>query len=394
MPLITRKIEERLKRALDRKKSVLLLGPRQTGKTTLVRNLNADLYINLAEPATRQAYEKDTAQLIRETEAMPNKFPLIIIDEIQKVTPLLDAVQTLIDSKVAQFILTGSSERKLRRQKDANLLPGRVVILRMDPLLISEMETISPSINELLLYGSLPQIILEKSKENREEDLFSYVTTYLEEEIRSEALVRNIGSFSNFLKLAALESGLISNFHKLSQDIGVSAPTINEYYQILVDCLVAERVEPLSKSRSRKKLIKSSKFLIYDLGVRRISAEEGRDIPDKYMGDLFEQWVGLELLRQMRTLPIKSSLLFWRDQSGAKIDWIVERENRYIPIEVKWTKNPRISDTRHLHTFIKEYSNSSHGYLICRIQRAQKLTDSVIALPWKELDKILDRSKL
>ena len=211
---IFRQITKRLKKALNRKKSVLLLGPRQTGKTTLVKNLNANLYVNLARPTTRQTYEKDTGRLTREVEAMTPKFPLVIIDEIQKVTPLLDAVQDLIDSQIAQFVLTGSSARKLRRAGNTNLLPGRVVVLRMDPLIINEMSTLSPSLEELLLYGSLPQIILEKSMENREEDLFSYVTTYLEEEIRSEAFVRNIGAFSNFLKLAALESGSISNFHK------------------------------------------------------------------------------------------------------------------------------------------------------------------------------------
>ena len=235
MDFISRQIEKRFKTALDRRKSILLLGPRQTGKTTLVKSLHADLYINLARPATRQMYEKNPERLTREVEAMTSELPLVIIDEVQKVIPLLDAVQDLIDSQVAQFILTGSSARKLRREGGTNLLPGRVVVLRMDPLLISEMTTLSPTIEELLLYGSLPQIILEESAENREEDLFSYVTTYLEEEIRSEALVRNVGAFSNFLKLAALESGSISNFHKLSQDVGVSNPTISKYYQMLTN---------------------------------------------------------------------------------------------------------------------------------------------------------------
>lgn len=390
MDFISREIEARFKKALDRKKSILLLGPRQTGKTTLVKNLNADLYINLARPSTRQAYEKDPGRFTREVEAMASEFPLVIVDEIQKVMPLLDAIQDLIDTQTAQFILTGSSARKLRREGEANLLPGRVVVLRLDPLLTSEMKRLSPTIEELLLYGSLPHIILEESLENREEDLFSYVTTYLEEEIRSEAVVRNIGAFSNFLKLAALESGTISNFHKLSQDIGVSSPTISEYYQILVDCLVAERVEALSHSRTRKKLIKSPKFLIYDLGVRRVAAGEGRDIPEKYMGNLFEQWVGLELLRLMRTSPQKSSLLFWRDQAGAEVDWVVDKDNRYTPVEVKWTKDPSSRDARHVHTFVEEYSNSSKGYVICRIPRAQKLTDLVTALPWRELHTVLE----
>jgi len=259
----------------------------------------------------------------------------------------------------------------------------------MDPLLIDEMASLSPSIQDLLLFGSLPEIILDKSVENREEDLFSYVTTYLEEEIRSEALVRNIGAFGNFLKLAALESGSISNFHKLAQDIGVSNPTISEYYQILVDCLVAERVEALSQSHTRKKLIKSPKFLIYDLGVRRIAAGEGRDIPDKYMGALFEQWVGLEILRLLRTIPIKSTLLFWRNQAGAEVDWVVEQDNNYTPVEVKWTDNPHVQDARHVQTFIDEYPNSSCGYLVCRVPRDQKLTNNVTAIPWKELHKVL-----
>ena len=105
MGFIRRKIEERFKKALDRKKSILLLGPRQTGKTTLVKNLKADLYINLAKPTTRQLYEKDPGRFTREIEAMTTKFPLIIVDEIQKVMPLLDAIQDLIDSEVAQFIL-------------------------------------------------------------------------------------------------------------------------------------------------------------------------------------------------------------------------------------------------------------------------------------------------
>ncbi len=389
MRFISRQIEKRFKSALARKKSILLLGPRQTGKTTLVKSLNTNLYINLARPDTRQLYEKDPGRLTREVEAMTPEFPLVIIDEIQKVIPLLDAVQDLIDSQVAQFVLTGSSARKLRREGEANLLPGRVIVLRLDPLLIDEISDFSPQIEDLLLYGSLPQIILEESNENREEDLFSYVTTYLEEEIRSEALVRNIGAFSNFLKLAALESGSITNFHKLSQDIGVSNPTISDYYQILVDCLVAEKIEALSQSHTRKKLIKSPKFLIYDLGVRRIAAGEGRDIPEKYMGDLFEQWVGLELLRLLRTIPQKSSLLFWRDQAGAEVDWIVERENQFIPVEVKWTQNPSSRDARHVHAFIQEYTNSSRGYVICRIPRAQKLTDTVTALPWNELSKVL-----
>ncbi|SCA63514.1 Uncharacterized protein SCG7109_AQ_00120, partial [Chlamydiales bacterium SCGC AG-110-M15] len=295
MPMIARKLQTRISQVLGRGKSILLLGPRQTGKTTLVKLLKPDLLINLANPVERQAFEVDPSRLIREIEGLfegKASIPLVVIDETQKVPALLDGVQYLIDEGKAQFILTGSSARKLRRDGDVNLLPGRVIVLRMDPLTVDEMADSLPSIEEILLHGSLPEIINEQSFKNREEDLFSYVTTYLEEEVRAEALVRQMGTFSNFLKFAALESGLISNFHKLSQDVAISQPTINGYYQVLVDCLIAERIEPLSQSRTRKRLIKSPKFLIYDMGVRRVTAGEGMDVPDKYMGELFEQWVG------------------------------------------------------------------------------------------------------
>lgn len=391
MTFIVRKIFERISKTLKRGKSILLLGPRQTGKTTLMKHLSCDLYLSLVKSKIRQAFERDPDRLTREVEALnlKKKLPLVIIDEVEKVPKLMDAVQDLIDSEQAQFILTGSSARKLRRHGEINLLPGRVIALRMDPLLLSEMPHPLPSIEEMLLYGSLPGIINEKNDTNREEDLASYVTVYLEEEVRAEALVRQMGPFAHFLKLAAVESGYISNFQNLSKEVGVSNPTINGYYQILVDCLVAERIEPLTHSLTRKKLTKSPKFLFYDLGVRRVAAGEGILLPDKYMGALFEQWVGLELIRLLHTYPERSSLMFWRDANGPEVDWIIERHNQYIPIEVKWTENPSPGDARHVNVFLEEYSNTTNGYVVCRTTRRQKLADRVVAIPWQEISSII-----
>jgi predicted AAA+ superfamily ATPase len=390
MTFIQRKISARILSVLERGKSVLLLGPRQTGKTTLIKQLKADLYISLVKPRTRLAYERDPDRLTREVEALKQgeQLPLVIIDEIQKIPNLMDAVQDLIDSGIAKFILTGSSARKLRRQGSVNLLPGRVISLHMDPLVLAEIPQPLPAIEELLLYGSLPQIITAKNNAIREEDLDSYVTTYLEEEVRAEALVRNMGTFTQFLKLAGIESGNISNFQNISKEIGVSSPTISGYYQILVDCLIAERIEPLTHSLTRKRLIKSPKFILYDLGVRRLAAEEGVPLPEKYMGSLFEQWVGLELLHMLRLYPERSQLMFWRDADGVEVDWIVERHNEYIPIEVKWTENPHPGDAKHIKTFLHEYPNAKNGYVVSRANRKQKLADRIFAIPWQELPTI------
>jgi predicted AAA+ superfamily ATPase len=329
--------------------------------------------------------------LTREVEALKKNgdLPLVIIDEIQKIPNLMDAVQDLIDSGTAQFIITGSSARKLRRQGNINLLPGRVITLHMDPLLLSELPKPIPSIHDLILYGSLPQIITEKNNQNREEDLDSYVTTYLEEEVRTEALVRNMGTFAQFLKLAGIESGNISNFQNISKEIGVSNPTISSYYEILVDCLIAEKIEPLTLSLTRKKLKKSAKFLLYDLGVRRLAARENVSLPEKYFGGLFEQWVGLELIRTLRLSPVRSQVMYWCDPDGPEVDWVVELHNEYIPIEAKWTEHPDPSDAKHLKVFLNEYSNAKNGYVICRVERRQKLANRIYAIPWQEIETII-----
>ena len=291
MKLIHRLLNKKLERTLKRGKSVLLLGPRQTGKTTLINKYKADLEITLLISKVRRQYEVDPDQLIREVKALKrnnNHAPLIIIDEVQKVPALMDAIQYLIDKTLGQFILTGSSARKLKHNSNINLLPGRVIQLRLDPFSLEELSFL-PSIEKFLLYGSLPAIFLEPDLSIREEELDSYVDLYLEDEVRAEAIVRDIGAFENFLRLASIESGNLINFDKISQDIGVARTTIAAYYQILEDCLIAERIEPYTTSKTRKKLIKSPKYLFFDLGLRRLAAKEQPTLPQKYLGSLFEQ---------------------------------------------------------------------------------------------------------
>lgn len=392
MDYIYRKIENKIINTLLRGKSVLLLGARQTGKTTLINRISSDLHLSLVQPTIRQYYEKNPAILTGEVEAIAEKNqnkPLVILDEVQKVPEILDAVQDLIDRGIAKFILTGSSLRKPRHGK-INLLPGRVVVLKLDPLSFAELPDENQSLNDILLYGTLPGIATVKKSKDKEIDLTSYVTTYLEEEIRAEAIVRNIGAFARFLNLAATESGNIVNFNKLSQEIGVAHTTISSYYQILEDCLITERIEPLIQSKIRRRLTRSQKYIFFDLGVRRISAEEGIRLTDKTMGNLFEQFIALELIYYSRFLDEKIKIHFWRDPNGPEVDWILVKHNHYIPIEVKWTTKPSLKDAKHLLTFLKEYSNTENAYIVCRIPREIKLADHIYAIPWQEVHCLLD----
>ncbi len=388
MKMIERALNERLKQVLKRGKSVLLLGPRQTGKTTLLREYEADLEITLLISKIRRQYEADPDLFIREVQALRNSkgsLPLVIIDEVQKVPALMDSVQYLIDEGIAQFILTGSSARKLRHNKSVNFLPGRVIQLRLDPFVLEELSLPFPAVEDFLLYGSLPAIRLETDPLIKEEELDSYVDLYLEDEIRAEALVRDIGAFENFLRLAAMESGNIVNFDKISQDIGVARTTVASYYQILEDCLIAERVEPYVESRSRKKLTKSSKYLFFDLGLRRLAAKEPPSLLHKYLGHLFEQFIGLELIRWSRLQNIKISVHFWRDSSGPEVDWLLHRDQSLLPIEVKWTENPSLRDAKHLELFLKEYPLAKQAYVVCQVSRPQMLSDNIEAISWKDL---------
>ncbi len=390
MQYIARLLEKEIEREIKRGKSILLLGPRQTGKTTLIKHFGNDLFLSLIRPDVRQRYEKNPELLYSEIEALSieqkKTNPLIVIDEVQKVPEILDVVQDIIDNKKASFILTGSSARKLRRGQNVNLLPGRVIASRLDPLVLNELD--SYNLNELIMYGSLPGILLVKDAYEKEKELESYITTYLEEEIRAEAIVRNLGPFARFIELAASESGNIINLRKLSQEIGVSHTTIASYYQILEDCLIIEKITPITKSKTRKKLTKSQKYLFFDLGVRRVAAREGIKQPREMLGKLFEQFIGLELIRYSRLSHKRSRVFFWRDPDGPEVDWVLDIENTYIPIEIKWTDSPTKSDIKHLKVFLSEYNNTKLGYLVCQTPRKLKLDENIFAIPWQEINKL------
>lgn len=390
-----RKITPLLKHALDRGKSILLLGARQTGKSTLVQHeIKPDLQYSFIQPADRQRYESNPSRLVQDIEGVilqrKLQHPIIMIDEIQKIPLMMDVVQDLIDRKIGRFILTGSSARKLKHGSSINLLPGRVVLMHLDPLMLTEMPQPLVSIEEILQFGSLPAIVDQSSDADRNIDLVSYAKTYLEEEVRAEALVRNVGSFSRFLHLAASEAGQLINLSRLSQDVGVAHTTISGFYQVLEDCLIVERIDPLFEGSSRKRLSKAPKYLFFDLGIRRICAEEGTALPVSILGRLLEQFVGIELIRQARLKSSPIKIRYWRDHAGPEIDYVIEYEGEYIPVEVKWTANPTEKDYQHLKIFLKEYGNAKKGYLVCQTPKWMKLTENIIAIPWQDIHLIFE----
>ncbi|MBL6991604.1 MAG: ATP-binding protein [Bacteriovoracaceae bacterium] len=389
---VQRELGKVIKKFISKRKSILLLGPRQTGKTSLVENsIQTDLEISFLQTHNKLKYEKNPELLIQEIRPLKDKLgkiPLIYLDEIQKVPSLLDEIQFAIDKKLAIFILTGSSARKLRRQqKEINLLPGRLISLRLDPFTHEEYP--NRSLRDLLYYGSLPEISLENDDDYIETLLESYVQTYLEEEIRMEALVREVGTFNRFLEFAGIESSKLLSFSSISQELGVAHTTVQNYFQVLVDTLVAERIDPVVKSSTRKRLVKSSRYLIFDMGVRRQCANEGTNLSKEKEGELFEHFIGLELIKLARLKSKKIKIKFWKDLNGPEVDWIIDSPSGQIPIEVKLTSTPKKRDIRHLELFLDEYQDTQKGFVVCQTEKDLTLSDRITAISWKKLSQLI-----
>lgn len=382
-----RTIEHDIKNQLKKGKSVLLLGPRQVGKTTLCRQFKFDLEINLASVKEKLRFEKEPDRLEMIVNSSSKKM-FVYIDEIQKVPELFNSIQALIDSNKAQFLLTGSSARKIKQQLDINFAPGRLINYRLAPLSLNEK---SVDLDAVLAYGQLPAIVSENNLEQKDLELRSYVENYIEEEIRKETRLRNIAPFARFIELAAIQSGQISNFSEISKDIGPTIATIQSYYQILEDTLFVERVGPYLKGSNRKKLTKSSRYLFFDLGVRRVLAEEPKKFIADRKGALFEHFVGNEILKWTRTTGRAARLYFWRDPDGPELDWLIEYEGHLLPIEVKLKSKPDTKSTKHIKIFMSEYQTAQEALIVSISDLKYKIEKNIDVIPYQNLHTYLDK---
>lgn len=404
---LSRYAEIPIQKAVSEGKSFLLLGPRQVGKTTILTNAlqgtHPLLTYLLQDPAVKIEFERDPERLIREVRALSGHVT-VYIDEAQKIPALFDSAQVLIDEKKASFFFTGSSARKLRR-KGVNLLPGRIRILTLDPLLWGELghlekgydpfipslalqniNSMPRSIEEVMIYGSLPGI-LSSSSEDAVDLLQAYARLYIEEEIRAEAFSRAIGPFSRFLELAAMASGTAPNLTKLSQESGVSSPTIKEYFSILEDTMIVERVDPYVKN-ARKRILSSSRYYFFDMGARNALARLPL-IPDllkTQKGVLFEHAVILELIRRIRLLKTNHKVYYWRTSGGAEVDCVLESHDELIPIEIKSATQISQRDLTGLRSFITDYGeNVKQAFVVTMGKRPEKMDEKITIIPWQYL---------
>jgi uncharacterized protein len=317
-------------KSLLEKKSFFLLGPRATGKTSLIMAQLKDqaLIINLLKTDLFFRLNAKPARLREMIKA--SKHRLIVIDEIQKIPDLLNEVHFLIEEEKLTFLLTGSSARKLKG-KNVNLLAGRAWETNLFPLTYAEIKNFN--LEKYLQYGGLPAIYTSTYPE---EELNAYAHTYLKEEIMAEAVVRQIPAFAKFLELSALTSGQILNFSNIANDTGVSAVTIREYYQILEDTLLGFMLPGWTKSIKRKAIAKA-KFYFFDIGIRNNLAKiKNIDPKSDLYGQAFEHFIILEVRAYLKYSRINETLSYWQAKNGYEVDLIIGNE---VAIEIKATNS-------------------------------------------------------
>jgi len=351
-------------------KSIFLLGPRQTGKSTLLRHMFPEaVYYDLLEADTFREFSSRPETL---RQSLDPRQKLVIVDEIQKLPPLLDEIQLLLDrNKSLRVILTGSSARKLRRA-GTNLLAGRAWTIPLYPLVTPELG--KPRLLDRFNRGSLPAII--DSLEYKE-DLKAYVGTYLQEEIRAEGLTRSIGNFSRFLEVAGISNGQQINFTNVGNDAGVPSRTVREHYQILEDTLVGSTLPAYQKTLKRKP-VATAKFFFFDLGVAGTLGRWGT-IEDRseMAGRALEHLIFLELKSFLGYHRIDLPLTYWRSLSQFEVDFVV---GDTIAIEVKSKSRISDKDLKGLLALSEEVKLKKR-IVVCRESRRRRTDDGIDIIP-------------
>ncbi len=360
--------------------SFFLFGPRGTGKSTLLKaNFPDALFVDLLDPDVYRTYVSHPEQLRALVEGNPG-VSRFVIDEIQKVPSLLDVVHQLIERKSSQrpqFILTGSSSRKLRRA-GVNLLAGRVLLKTLHPFLAAELGG-RFNLEQSLRLGLLPLVLAAKEPE---ETLKSYVSLYLREEVQAEGLVRNIGSFARFLEAMSFSHACLLNTSEVARECQVGRKAVEGFVEILEDLLLGFRIKVFTR-KAKRHLVQHPKFYYMDAGIFRSLRPKGPlDIPEEISGASLEGLVAQQLRAWIAYGKKDRELFFWRTKSGVEVDFIVYGQDTFLALEVKSSRRVSSKDVRALKAFLEDYPQAKACLLYGG--RDRLLVDGIPCFPCSE----------
>ena len=360
--------------------SYFLFGPRGTGKSTWLRRHPGDaLWVDLLDAETFRNYLAGPERLARVMEGNPG-IDRVVIDEIQKVPGLLDVVHKIVEDRrerPVQFVLTGSSARKLKRA-GVDLLAGRLLLRTLHPFMASELGKLF-DLDRSLRLGMLPLVL---GAADPEETLKSYVTLYIREEIMAEGLVRSIGSFSRFLEAISLSHGALLNVSQVARECQVGPRTVTGFVEVLEDLLLGFRV-PVFTKRAKRRLVQHPKFYYFDAGVFRSVRPKGPlDAPREMEGAGLEGLVAQHLRAWIAYGGGDQTLSFWRTKAGVEVDFVLYGEDTFLAIEVKASRRISGKDLKGLRAFLEDYPQA-RSCLLYRGRDRQKI-DGIACLPCDE----------
>lgn len=365
-------------------RSFFLFGARGTGKSTFLREFFAGqdvFWVDLLLPEVEDRYASRPQLLGEQIAARKTPAEWVVIDEIQKVPKLLDVVHSLIEAHGTRFALTGSSARKLKRGA-VNFLAGRAFIYHLFPFTAAELGY-SFELSKALEFGTLPGLQELRTFDEMNDFLRAYALTYLKEEVWGEHLIRNLDPFRAFIEVAAQCNGELINYSSIARDVGVDTKTVQSYFQILEDTLVAYTLEPYHRS-VRKRQCQAPRFYLFDTGVCR-ALSRTLNIPLKpgtyAYGRAFEHFVVTEIFRRNDYLKRDFRFSYLRTKDGAEVDLVIERPG--LPtalVEIKSAERVDVNDLRNLSVFCRDIPNSTA--LCLSRESVPRIVNDVQILPW------------
>ena len=390
---------------------VAVLGARQTGKSTLVKDLlrSKRKYLTLDDTTNILLAEQDAESFLGQD--LP-----ITIDEVQKVPGLFPAMKKIVDNKrtPGQFLITGSANITML-PKISETLAGRIVFIEMHPITIMEalrrdlahpalghimraktakqcwdtLNSIKPSkfsIEKYVVRGGLPPAYLEKNNEARQAWFKGYVRTYLERDVRDLSRIQKLYEYQKYLSLLAFRSAQIFNKAEVARDCGIPYTTAGHFFDLLLATFQVFLVEPYFRNIG-KRLIKSPKIMWSDTGLAmHLQGLNSWEDAVRLGRDAFfvENKIAIELKSYLSIYEPSAKLFFWRSSGGAEIDFLIERGDQMIPVEVKWRSTVSLKDVTGMQVFLQDFKNEAHwGIVLYKGSQLLKIKENIFLVPYE-----------
>jgi len=385
--MITRQLESIVRVMSKQFKAIAITGPRQSGKTTLAQRVFPEKpYVSLESPDERERADLDPRHFLA-------RFPEgCILDEVQRVPSLFSYLQENLDAhtEAGRFILTGSQQFGMM-EKISQTLAGRIGMLTLLPFSLSELKLgnfLATELDELLWRGAYPSVFDQSIDPHFWFD--SYITTYVERDVRQIVNIQDTALYQRFLSLCAGNIGQLFNATRIGNDCGLNHGTVSKWLSVLEASYIAFRLQPHHRNY-RKRVVKTPKLYFWDTGlaIRLLGIESPNQLATHPLrGHLFENWVIVELMKGRFNRGKRSNLFFWRNNTGLEVDIIVEQAGTLMPIEIKSGATIASDWLKSIKTWLALAENSAANPQLIYGGNTPWRDDRIAIVPWRNIDEL------